>query len=139
MTETQSNRGAASASLPTDKELVLRVVPLPADVNANGDVFGGWIMAQVDIAGGVFAVRIVRGRAVTVAVNQFIFKQPVSVGDVLSFYARLEHLGCTSMTVHVEVWAERNPAAPYVVRVTEASLTFVAIDDEGQPRPIPRT
>ena len=128
----------APASLPEGGELVMRVMPMPADSNANGDIFGGWIMAQVDIAGGVLPARIARGRIATVAVNQFVFKQPVSVGDLLSFYARVERIGTTSVTVHVEVYAERNPAAPHVVKVTEASLTYVAIDGEGRPRVIPK-
>jgi acyl-CoA thioesterase YciA len=124
-------------TLPQDRELVLRMMPLPADANANGDIFGGWIMAQVDLAGAVLPARIAKGRIATVAVNQFVFKQPVSVGDLLSFYARVERVGRTSVTVHVEVYAERNPANPTVVRVTEAYLTYVAIDSHGQPRPLP--
>lgn len=124
--------------LPTDRPLVMRVMPMPSDANPNGDIFGGWIMAQVDIAGAVLPSRLARGRIATVAVNQFLFKQPVSVGDLLSFYARIERIGVTSITVHVEVWAERDPAAPHVVKVTEASLTYVAIDREGKSRPIPR-
>ena len=124
----------APLGLSGDRELVLRVMPLPADVNANGDIFGGWIMAQVDIAGAVLPARVARGRIATVAVNQFIFKQPVSVGDLLSFYARVERIGRTSITVHVEVWADRNPAAPEQVKVTEANLTYVAIDMQGKPR-----
>jgi acyl-CoA thioesterase YciA len=120
------------------RELVLRVVPMPADVNANGDIFGGWIMAQVDVAGAILPARVARGRLATVAVNQFLFKQPVSVGDVVSFYARIERVGTTSITAHVEVYAERNPANPQVVKVTEASLTYVAIDKDGKPRPVPR-
>ncbi|MFM2069460.1 MAG: hypothetical protein RLZZ584_4369 [Pseudomonadota bacterium] len=118
--------------LAPDKQLVLRMMPMPAD--ANGDIFGGWIMAQVDIAGAVLPARVARGRIATVAVNQFIFKQPVSVGDLLSFYASVERIGRTSITVHVEVWAERNPAAPEQVKVTEANLTYVAIDMQGRPR-----
>jgi acyl-CoA thioesterase YciA len=125
-------------SLPQDRELVLRVMPMPADSNANGDIFGGWIMAQVDLAGAVLPARIAKGRIATVAVNQFVFKQPVSIGDLLSFYARIERVGSTSITVHVEVFAERNPADLHVVKVTEANLTYVAIDHEGQPRPIPK-
>lgn len=124
--------------LADDSELVMRVAPLPADSNANGDVFGGWIMAQVDLAGAVLPARIAKGRIATVAVNQFIFKQAVSVGDLLSFYARVERIGTTSITVHVEVYAERNPANLQVVKVTEANLTYVAIDMQGQPRKIPR-
>ena len=117
--------------------LGLRVMPLPADVNSNGDVFGGWIMAQVDMAGAVLPSRIARGRIATVAVSEFIFKQPVSIGDLLSFYARVLRVGRSSVTVHVEVFAERNPADPQVVKVTEANLTYVAIDGEGKPRPLP--
>jgi len=112
------------------------VMPLPADVNGNGDVFGGWIMAQVDMAGAVLPSRIAKGRIATVAVNQFIFKQPVSIGDLLSFYAKVERVGKTSITVRVEVYAERNPADLQVVKVTEANLTYVAIDREGKPRQI---
>jgi acyl-CoA thioesterase YciA len=128
----------APAQLPDGADLVLRVIPLPADTNPNGDIFGGWLMAQVDMAGAVLPARIARGRLATVAVNQFLFKQPVSVGDLLSFYARVERIGTTSVTVHVEVLAERNPAAPKLVMVTEANLTYVAIDQDGRPRPIPR-
>jgi acyl-CoA thioesterase YciA len=125
-------------TLPEDRQLVLRVMPMPADANGNGDIFGGWIMAQVDLAGAVIPARIAKGRIATVAVNQFIFKQPVSVGDLLSFYAKVERVGTTSITVHVEVYAERNPANLQVVKVTEANLTYVAIDMQGQPRKIPR-
>jgi acyl-CoA thioesterase YciA len=124
--------------LPTDKDLVLRVMPMPADANANGDIFGGWIMAQVDLAGAVLPARIAKGRIATVAVNEFVFKQPVSVGDLLSFYASVTRVGTTSITVHVEVYAERNPQNLVVVKVTEANLTYVAIDANGQPRPIPK-
>ena len=137
-----SSQGAAAAAttplqLPDDRQLVLRVMPMPADANGNGDIFGGWIMAQVDIAGAVLPARIAKGRIVTVAVNEFIFKQPVSVSDLLSFYAKVERIGRTSVTVNVEVYAERNPADLQVVKVTEANLTYVAIDRDGQPRPIP--
>jgi acyl-CoA thioesterase YciA len=128
----------APSRLADGHELVLRVMPLPADTNGNGDIFGGWIMAQVDLAGSVLPARVARGRIATVAVNQFLFKQPVSVGDLLSFYARIERVGTTSITVHVEVLAERNPANLQVVKVTEANLTYVAIDREGKPRSIPR-
>ena len=127
-----------SPLLPAARELVLRMMPMPADANANGDIFGGWIMAQVDLAGSVLPSRVSRGRVTTVAVNEFVFKQPVSVGDLLSFYAQVTRLGRTSITVHVEVVAERNPADPQIVKVTEANLTYVAIDREGRPRLIPK-
>ncbi|MEO7008987.1 MAG: acyl-CoA thioesterase [Caldimonas sp.] len=115
----------------------MRVMPMPADANGNGDIFGGWIMAQVDLAGAVIPSRIAKGRIVTVAVNQFVFKQPVSMGDLLSFYAKVERIGKTSVTVNVEVFAERNPADLHVVKVTEANITYVAIDREGRPRQLP--
>ncbi len=127
----------ASTDLPTDKELVLRVIPMPADCNANGDIFGGWVMSQVDLAGSVLPLRHSRGRTVTVAVNEFIFKQPVRVGDILSFYAKLSRVGNTSMTVEVEVVAERLSKQGQFIKVTEATLTYVAIDEEGQPRKVP--
>jgi acyl-CoA thioesterase YciA len=120
-----------------DSQLTLRVVPMPADVNANGDIFGGWVMAQVDIAGSIIAVRRARGRVATVAVNSFQFKQPVFVGDLLSFWARQVHVGRTSITVEVEVTAERNPENPIMVKVTDATLTYVAIDRSGSKRGIP--
>jgi acyl-CoA thioesterase YciA len=130
---------APEVRLPTDKELVLKVIPLPADVNGNGDIFGGWVMAHVDMAGAVLPARQIRGRFATVAVNEFIFKQPVRVGDLLSFFSCVEKIGNTSMTVRVEVYAERMKAQTTYVKVTEASLVYVAIDDEGRPRKIPRT
>jgi acyl-CoA thioesterase YciA len=124
--------------LPSDKSLVLKVIPMPADCNANGDIFGGWVMAQVDLAGSVQSVRLARGRVATVAVNQFIFKQPVRVGDILSFFSTVTRVGNTSITVQVEVFAERFNAQGEYVKVTEASLTYVAIDEQGKPRSIPR-
>jgi acyl-CoA thioesterase YciA len=137
MTSPADASSNAPTALPTDMDLVMRVMPMPADANGNGDIFGGWIMAQVDLAGSVLPNRIAKGRIATVAVNQFIFKQPVSMGDLLSFYARVERIGRTSVTVHVEVYAERNPEDLKVVKVTEASLTYVAIDLQGRPRPLP--
>ena len=123
-------------ALPKGKQPVLRVMPMPADANHNGDIFGGWIMAQVDIAGGVMAGRIARGRVATVAVNSFVFKQPVQVGDLLSFYVEVVRVGRTSVTVDVAVYAERRPSDPEVVKVTEAVLTYVAIDQSGKPRAV---
>ncbi len=125
-------------ALPRGKVPALRVVPMPADANHNGDIFGGWIMSQVDIAGGIVAGRIARGRVATVAVNSFVFKQPVQIGDVLSFYAEQVRVGNTSVTVNVEVYAERGRADTRVVKVTEATLTYVAIDRDGRPRQVPR-
>jgi acyl-CoA thioesterase YciA len=140
MPEISSSRleAVAPLRLPEDRQLVMRVMPMPADANGNGDIFGGWIMAQVDLAGAVIPARIAKGRIATVAVNQFVFKQPVSMGDLLSFYAKIERIGRTSVTVNVEVFAERNPADLHVVKVTEANITYVAIDAKGRPRALPR-
>jgi acyl-CoA thioesterase YciA len=124
--------------LPEGKQPALRVMPMPADANQNGDIFGGWIMAQVDVAGGTVAGKLARGRVATVAVKEFVFKQPVHIGDLLSFYVDIEKLGRTSITVTVEVFAERRPDDPRVVKVTEATLTYVAIDSNGRPRTVPR-
>ena len=115
----------------------LRVMPMPADANVHGDVFGGWIMAQVDIAGSLPAVRRANGRVATVAVNSFIFKQPVFVGDVLSLYAKIVKIGNTSITVNVEVYAERNRLQAETVKVTEATLTYVATGEDRKPRQLP--
>jgi len=124
--------------LPTGKEPVLRVVPMPADVNVHGDIFGGWIMAQVDLAGGIAAMQRARGRVATVAVNAFQFKQPVYMGDLLSFYADVIRVGNTSLTIKVEVYAQRSPVDVEVVKVTEATLTYVATDEDRRPRPVPQ-
>jgi acyl-CoA thioesterase YciA len=126
--------------LPANEQPTLRVVPMPADTNAAGDVFGGWIMSQVDIAGAVVALRRARGRVVTVAVNAFSFRQPVYVSDLVSFYAKVIKVGTTSLTVDVKVYAERGWRAPNpgeIVLVTDAVLTYVAIDSSRQKRPVP--
>jgi acyl-CoA thioesterase YciA len=116
----------------------LRVTPMPSDANIHGDVFGGWIMAQVDIAGAILATRRANGRVATVAVNSFVFKQPVFVGDLLSFYADIVKVGRTSITISVEVYAERNRMEADTVKVTEATLTYVATDQNRMPRAIPQ-
>lgn len=123
--------------LPEGRDPVLRVMPMPADANIHGDVFGGWIMAQVDIAGSIPAARRAAGRVATVAVNAFQFKQPVFVGDLLSFYAAIVKTGATSITVSVEVYAERQRLDAEVVKVTEATLTYVATDEARRSRPLP--
>ncbi len=128
---------ALPTNLPEGKTPTLRVMPMPADANVHGDVFGGWIMAQVDIAGSLPAVRRSNGRVATIAVNSFLFKQPVFVGDLLSFYAEIVKVGNTSITVYVEVFAERNRLQAETVKVTEATLTYVATDETRKPRQIP--
>lgn len=132
MTDTTPPAGALPAGNP-----VLRMMPMPADANVHGDVFGGWIMAHVDIAGAIPAARRANGRVATVAVTSFQFKQPVFVGDLVSFYAKVLKTGTTSITVEVEVYAERNRLAGEVVKVTEATLVYVATDEQRRPRPLP--
>jgi len=121
-----------------DRQPTLRVVAMPSDCSYTGDVFGGWIMAQVDIAGSIPALHRARGRVATVAVNSFVFKQPLFMGDMVSFYAHVEKVGRTSITVSVEVYAQRDPAQPVCVKVTEATLTYVAVGDDRKPRPVPQ-
>jgi len=125
------------SELPSGKNPALRVVPMPADANVHGDVFGGWIMSQVDIAGSIPAVERAQGRVATVAVNSFLFKYPVFVGDLVSFYADIVKTGRTSITVSVEVYAQRMRHANEIVKVTEATLTYVATDESRQPRVLP--
>jgi len=124
-------------ALPAGKVPYLRVMPMPSDANVYGDVFGGWIMAQVDIAGSLPATRRANGRIATIAVNSFLFKHPVFVGDLLSFYADIVKIGTTSITVYVEVFAERNRLQAQTVKVTEATLTYVATSEDGKPRKLP--
>jgi acyl-CoA thioesterase YciA len=133
-----TNSSAPVLQLPQDQELVLKVIPMPGDCNANGDIFGGWVMAQVDLAGSVLPARYTQGRMATVAVNEFVFKQPVRVGDILSFFSKVSRVGRTSITVKVEVFAERFGSQGRYNKVTEASLTYVAIDAQGHPREIPK-
>jgi acyl-CoA thioesterase YciA len=129
--------GRETTALILGKEPTLRVVPFPADANHTGDIFGGWIMAQVDIAGSVPAARVAKGRVATVAVNSFVFKQPVFVGDLVSLYAEVVKVGRTSITVGVEVYAQRRPDRETCVKVTEAVLTYVAVDENRRPRVVP--
>jgi len=124
--------------LPENEQPMLRIIPMPADTNAHGTIFGGWVMAQVDLAGSVPAVERAQGPVVTVAVNSFRFREPVFVGDLVSFYARVMKVGHTSVTVDVEVYAQRGrDGRGEAVKVTEAQLTYVAIDKDRKPRPVP--
>ena len=131
-----SDLATLRTALPQDKQPALRVIPMPAYLNPAGDVFGGWVMSMADIAGAIPAVRRARSRVTTVAVNSFTFKQPVSVDDLVSFYAEVTAVGRTSITVDVEVFAERDPENPVVVKVTEARLTYVAVDEFRAKRTI---
>lgn len=137
MSQPSQKTSPAETSLPLNRMPDLRLMPMPADANVHGDVFGGWIMAQVDIAGSLPAVKRANGRVATIAVNSFLFKQPVFVGDLLSFYADVIKVGNTSITVQVEVYAERNRLNAEVVKVTEATLTYVATDEFRKPRQLP--
>jgi acyl-CoA thioesterase YciA len=126
------------SSMPSDRQPVLRIVPMPADTNAHGTIFGGWVMAQVDIAGSIPAWERAQGPVVTVAVNSFVFREPVFVGDIVSFYGQVLKVGRTSITVDVEVFAQRGrTGTKQVVKVTEAQLTYVAVDERRRPRVVP--
>lgn len=118
-------------------ELTVRTMAMPADTNANGDIFGGWVLSQMDQAGGIAGVERARGRVVTISVETMKFIRPVRVGDVLCVYTEIEQIGRTSMKIHIEAWARRFQT-DLREKVTDATFTFVAIDDEGRPRPIPR-
>ena len=127
-----------SIELPKNEQPVLRLIPMPADTNAHGTIFGGWVMAQVDLAGSVPAYERAQGAVVTIAVNSFQFKEAVFVGDLVSFYARVIRTGRSSITVDVEVFAQRGrDARTAVVKVTEAQLTYVAVDAQRKPRALP--
>jgi acyl-CoA thioesterase YciA len=118
-------------------EPAIRVLAMPADTNPTGDIFGGWIMAQIDLAGGILASRRARGRVVTVAMNAFEFLEPVFVGDLVSCYGHVVRVGRTSLTLQLTAYAERAADPGQVVKVTEATVTFVAVDDQRRPRPVP--
>ena len=137
MTQDSNEPYCEVTHLPKDRQPVIRIIPMPADTNAHGTIFGGWVMAQVDLAGSVPATVRARGKVVTVSVNSFQFKQPVLVGDLVSFYADVVRVGRTSLTEDVEVYAQRQRFGAEVVKVTEAQLTYVAVDDQRKPRPVP--
>ena len=123
--------------LPDREHLAIQVIAMPADTNASGDIFGGWLMSQVDLAGSVVARRRARGRIVTVAVDAFQFKNPVFVGDLVSCYAVITRVGNTSITVHVTAFAERHGESQECIQVTQADLTYVAVDDNRRPCKVP--
>ena len=131
------SRKSNLVKLPEGKEPTLRIVPMPADTNYAGSIFGGWILSQVDIAGSIAAIRRAKGRVVTVAVNSVEFHEPVFVGDVISCYAEVIRVGRTSITVRVDVFAQRNPERTECIQVTQAVLTYVAIGEDLRPRLVP--
>ena len=116
-------------------DLSIRTLCMPADANPSGDIFGGWVLGQMDIAGGIFAANEARGRTVTVAVNAMTFRKPVLIGDVMCLYTDLKSVGTTSISVHVEAWVVRRGQSQRIL-VTEGDFTYVAIDDNRRPRPI---
>jgi acyl-CoA thioesterase YciA len=126
-----------SATILPQREPTIRVAAMPSDANYTGDIFGGWLMGQVDIAGSIPAVHRAKGRVATIAVNSFVFKQPIFIGDLVSFYTRIVKVGTTSITVDVEVYVQRNPSNPTCHKVTEATLTYVAVGEDRKPRPLP--
>lgn len=123
------------AEIHVGRDPAIRVVPMPADTNSNGDIFGGWLMSIMDSAGGLTASRFSKGRAVTVAMDGMQFLQPVKVGEEISVYTEIERVGRTSITIAVEAW-RRERHSEEAIKVTEAKFTFVAIDDDGRPRPV---
>ncbi len=123
--------------LPENRQPTIRVLPMPADTNAAGDVFGGWLMSQVDIAGSIEAHRYAQTRVVTVAVQEFLFLNPVFVGDLLSLYAEVVHVGNTSIRVRIDGYAQRQRGSEETHKVTEAQITYVAIDENRRPCSIP--
>ncbi len=131
------SREVQNVELPAGQEPTLRIVPMPRDTNYAGSIFGGWILSHIDIAGSIAAIRRARGRATTVAINSVEFREPVYVGDLVSCYAQVQRVGRTSITVQVDVYAQRNPERERCIKVTQAVLTFVAIDEAGQPRVVP--
>ena len=121
-------------STPTG-ELTIRTVAMPADANANGDIFGGWVISQMDQAGGIRAAEKAQGRVVTIAIEAMTFIRPVRVGDVLSVYTAVDHVGRTSLKLHIEAWAQRF-RTHHREKVTDATFTFVAVAADGRPRPV---
>ena len=119
-------------------DLCIRTLAMPADTNANGDIFGGWLLSQMDVGGGVFASKVVKSRTVTVAIEAMTFRKPVYVGDLLSVHATLVRLGRTSITVHLEAWVLRRKEN-HSILATEGNFTYVSIDDQGRPQPLQRS
>ena len=134
MTETHLQAPLSSESEPRG-DLCIRTLAMPADTNANGDIFGGWLLSQMDIGGGVFASKIAKSRTVTVAIEAMNFRKSVYVGDLVSVYANLVRVGRTSITVHLEAWIVRRKELQSIL-VTDGNFTYVSIDDNGRPQPV---
>jgi acyl-CoA thioesterase YciA len=136
MSDATSGRGLAPATEPTG-ELTIRQLAMPADTNANGDIFGGWLLGQMDLGGGIFASKVARSRTVTVAIDAMNFRKAVFVGDVVSVHATLVRIGKTSITVHLEAWVLRRNES-HSILVTDGHFTYVSIDEQGQKQLIKR-
>ena len=141
MTETQETEKHVHAPASDESglrgDLCTRTLAMPADTNANGDIFGGWLLSQMDIAGGVAASKVAKSRTVTVSIDAMNFRKPVYVGDLVSVHANLVRVGRTSMTIHLEAWVVRRKETKPIL-VTDGNFTYVAIDEQGSPRVIPR-
>jgi acyl-CoA thioesterase YciA len=136
MTDTSVHAAPAPCAEPKG-ELSIRTLAMPADTNQNGDIFGGWLLGQMDLAGGIFVAKYAKSRSVTVAIEAMTFRKPVYVGDVVSVYGTVVRVGRTSITVYVEAWVQRRDETD-IIRVTDGNFTYVAIDDNGHPQPIKR-
>ncbi|MEA2899685.1 MAG: acyl-CoA thioesterase YciA [Bradyrhizobium sp.] len=137
MTDTPAVQAAPNAETEPSGDLCIRTLAMPADTNANGDIFGGWLLGQMDVGGGVFASKVAKSRTVTVAIEAMSFRKAVYVGDLVSVYGKLVRTGRTSVTVHLEAWAMRRRETQSIL-VTEGNFTYVSIDDQGHPQAIKR-
>ena len=134
MTDTHIHAPAVTGTEPRG-QLCIRTLAMPADTNGNGDIFGGWLLSQMDIGGGIFASKLAKSRTVTVAIDAMNFRKPVYVGDLVSVHATLVRIGRTSITVHLEAWVMRRKEMQFIL-VTDGKFTYVAIDDQGRPREV---
>ena len=137
MTDTPAVHAAPNMETEPGGELCIRTLAMPADTNANGDIFGGWLLSQMDLGGGVFASKVAQSRTVTVAIEAMNFRKAVYVGDLVSVYANLVRVGRTSVTLHIEAWVLRRKEVLSIL-VTDGNFTYVSIDDQGHPQPIKR-
>ena len=137
MSETHVHTPASTETEPSG-DLCIRTLAMPADTNANGDIFGGWLLSQMDVGGGVFASKVAKSRTVTVAIEAMNFRKAVYVGDLVSVYANLVRVGRSSITVHLEAWVLRRQEERQLILVTDGNFTYVSIDDHGQSQPVRR-
>jgi acyl-CoA thioesterase YciA len=137
MTDTPAANATPNAGTEPSGDLCIRTLAMPADTNANGDIFGGWLLGQMDVGGGVFASKVAKSRTVTVAIEAMSFRKAVYVGDLVSVYGKLVRIGRTSVTVRLEAWAMRRREMQSIL-VTEGNFTYVSIDDQGHPQAIKR-